>query len=106
MSRYTSATDADRAEMLAKIGVERIDDLFADIPEDVRPLRAGDRGLDRAALGVPHSLHALSARDLSGHAAGDVRVPDGDLGADRAASLERISLRGAVVGRGGGLPRQ
>ena len=29
MSRYTSATDADREAMLAAIGVESIDDLFA-----------------------------------------------------------------------------
>jgi glycine dehydrogenase subunit 1 len=36
MSRYTSATDADRRAMLAAIGVESIDDLFADVPEGVR----------------------------------------------------------------------
>src|SRR3954471_418223 len=36
MSRYTSATDADRREMLDAIGVESIDDLFADVPEGVR----------------------------------------------------------------------
>ena len=51
----------------------------------VRPLRAGaGRHADRA-LGVPHALHALPARDLPGRAAGDVRVPDGDLRADRPA---------------------
>ena len=32
MSQYTSATDADREEMLAAIGVASIEDLFADIP--------------------------------------------------------------------------
>src|SRR6201990_1833865 len=36
MSRYTSATEADRQEMLAAVGVETIDDLFADVPEGVR----------------------------------------------------------------------
>src|SRR3954463_9869358 len=36
MSRYTSATDADRQEMLAAIGVDTIDDLFADLPEGGR----------------------------------------------------------------------
>jgi glycine dehydrogenase subunit 1 len=35
VSRYTSATDADRAEMLAAIGVDSIDELFAEIPGDV-----------------------------------------------------------------------
>ena len=38
MTRYTSATDADRAEMLAAIGVDSIEELFAQIPE---PLRLG-----------------------------------------------------------------
>ncbi len=50
----------------------------------VRPLRAGADRLDPLALGVPHALHAVPAGDLAGRAAGDVRVPDGDLGADRA----------------------
>src|SRR3954467_1589747 len=36
MSRYTSATDADRHEMLDAIGVGSIDELFADVPEGVR----------------------------------------------------------------------
>jgi glycine dehydrogenase subunit 1 len=36
VSRYTSATDADRAAMLEAIGAGSIDELFADIPEDVR----------------------------------------------------------------------
>ena len=35
------------------------------------------------ALGVPDPLHALPAGDLPGRAAGDVRVPDRDLRADR-----------------------
>ena len=36
MSRYTSATDADRREMLAAIGVDSIEELFADIPASLR----------------------------------------------------------------------
>src|SRR3954470_8560092 len=36
MTRFTSATDADRGEMLARIGVSSLDDLFADIPEHLR----------------------------------------------------------------------
>ena len=38
MTRYTSATDGDRAEMLAAIGVESASQLFEQIPE---PLRLG-----------------------------------------------------------------
>ena len=36
MTRYTSATDADRRAMLDAIGVGSIDDLFAEIPADLR----------------------------------------------------------------------
>src|SRR5919206_4748488 len=36
MTRYTSATDADRRAMLDRIGVDSLDDLFADIPERLR----------------------------------------------------------------------
>ncbi len=146
MSRYTSATDADRAEMLAEIGVGSVEELFAEIPEplrlqrplelpdglsepevferlaalaernadadhrgllhrrrDVRPLRAGDRRRDHPALGIPHPLHALPARGLPGRAAGDVRVPDRDVGADRASRLQRRPLRGALDRRLGRL---
>ena len=142
MSRYTSATDADRQEMLAAIGVDTIDDLFADVPEGVRlgraldlpagkpeqevyarlrdlaaqehvrrgravvprrrhvrPLRPRADRLDPAALGVPDAVHALPARDQPGRAAGDVRVPDGDLRADRPAGLQRLGLRGPERGR-------
>jgi glycine cleavage system P protein (glycine dehydrogenase) subunit 1 len=42
VSRYTSATDADRAAMLGAISVESIDELFADIPAELRL----DRPLD------------------------------------------------------------
>ncbi|MGH2924519.1 MAG: aminomethyl-transferring glycine dehydrogenase subunit GcvPA [Solirubrobacterales bacterium] len=36
MTRYTSATEADRAAMLEAIGVESVDDLFAEIPAELR----------------------------------------------------------------------
>ncbi len=55
MSRYTSATDADRAAMLAEIGVDSIDDLFADIPDDLR--------LDRP-LDLPDGLSETEVFDL------------------------------------------
>ncbi|MDQ3933932.1 MAG: aminomethyl-transferring glycine dehydrogenase subunit GcvPA [Actinomycetota bacterium] len=42
MTRYTSATDQDRREMLAKIGAGSVEELFADVPESVRL----DRPLD------------------------------------------------------------
>jgi glycine dehydrogenase subunit 1 len=36
VTRYTSATDADRREMLAEIGASSIDELFAELPPEVR----------------------------------------------------------------------
>src|SRR5262245_28850417 len=36
MSHYISITDAERAEMLKAIGAERVEDLFAVVPESVR----------------------------------------------------------------------
>jgi len=44
VSGYTSITEAERAEMLATIGVDSIDELFADVPAEIRL----DRPLDLA----------------------------------------------------------
>jgi glycine dehydrogenase subunit 1 len=65
MAGYTSATDSDRAEMLAAIGVDSVADLFADIPERLRlsaPL-ALDAG--RSEQEVYDELRALAARNAS-----------------------------------------
>ena len=65
MSRYTAATDSDRGEMLAAIGVDSIQALFADVPESLRlrgPL-ALDRGLSEQE--VYDELRALAARNTS-----------------------------------------
>src|SRR2546423_5056048 len=47
MSRYTSATAADRREMLDAIGVESVEELFRDIPEPVR---------QREPIGLPDGM--------------------------------------------------
>jgi glycine dehydrogenase subunit 1 len=63
VSRYTSATPADRAEMLAAIGVESTADLFAQIPAELRlgrPLALPD-GINEAE--VHERLAALAARN-------------------------------------------
>src|ERR671929_364675 len=55
MTRYTSATDADRRAMLDRIGASSLDDLFADIPEKLR-------------LGRPLSLpDGMSEQDVFEH---------------------------------------
>jgi glycine dehydrogenase subunit 1 len=50
MTRYTSATDADREAMLEAIGVRSVEDLFAEIPPSLRLGRALDlpEGLSEA----------------------------------------------------------
>ena len=63
MSRYTSVTQADRAEMLAAIGVESVAELFEQIPAPLRlrePLGLED-GLGEAE--VYERLAALAARN-------------------------------------------
>jgi glycine dehydrogenase subunit 1 len=65
MSRYTSATDTDRQEMLAAIGVDSIDALFADIPANLRLSAPLDLGSGLAEQEVYDELRALAARNVS-----------------------------------------
>jgi glycine dehydrogenase subunit 1 len=65
LSRYTSATDADRAAMLERIGVESIDDLFETIPEAVRLGRALDLPPGRPEQEVFSHLRELASRNVS-----------------------------------------
>ncbi|WP_289032541.1 aminomethyl-transferring glycine dehydrogenase subunit GcvPA [uncultured Roseibium sp.] len=65
--RYLPLSDTDRADMLARVGVDSIDELFSDIPEKARlnevldlPRRAGELQVERhlsnlAAKNVPAS---------------------------------------------------
>jgi glycine dehydrogenase subunit 1 len=65
MSRYTAVTDADRAAMLETIGVGSVEELFADIPAELRratPLELGG-GLSEAE--VYAHLRELAARNTS-----------------------------------------
>jgi glycine dehydrogenase subunit 1 len=65
MTRYTSVTQSDRQEMLETIGVQSIEDLFSDVPAQLRLNRplAFDEGLsEQEVLG---ELKALAARNVS-----------------------------------------
>jgi glycine dehydrogenase subunit 1 len=65
VSRYTSVTDADLGEMLATVGVGSLDELFADIPAELRlrrPLALDD---GRSEQEVYDELRALAARNRS-----------------------------------------
>src|SRR3954452_10101986 len=65
MSRYTSATDADRREMLDDIGVGSIDELFAAVPEAVRLGRPLDLSRGKPEPEVYARLRDLAARNVS-----------------------------------------
>ncbi len=63
MSRYTSATDADRAAMLEAIGVSATEELFADIPPELRLDRPLDLPDGLSETEVFDQLSALAARN-------------------------------------------
>src|SRR3954452_16954237 len=65
MSRYTSATETDRQEMLDAIGVGSIDDLFADVPEGVRLGRPLDLPPGLAEPEVYARMRELAACNVS-----------------------------------------
>jgi glycine dehydrogenase subunit 1 len=65
LSRYTSATDADREAMLKAIGAGSIDELFADIPEDVRLDRRIDLPPGKPEQEVYAYLRDLARRNVS-----------------------------------------
>src|SRR4051794_24920179 len=65
MSRYTSATDADRQEMLEAIGASSIDELFDAVPEAVRLNRPLDLPPGKPEQEVYARLRDLAARNVS-----------------------------------------
>jgi glycine dehydrogenase subunit 1 len=65
LSRYTSATDADREAMLKAIGAGSIDELFADIPEGVRLDRPIDLPPGKPEQEVYAYLRDLARRNVS-----------------------------------------
>jgi glycine dehydrogenase subunit 1 len=65
VSRYTSATESDRSEMLRAIGVESIEALFADIPAHLRLTGPLELDAGKSELEVFEELRALAARNAS-----------------------------------------
>jgi glycine dehydrogenase subunit 1 len=63
VSRYTSATEADRAQMLEAIGTSSIDELFAEIPADVTLARDLDLAPGMTESEVYERLRALAERN-------------------------------------------
>ncbi len=65
MTRYTSLTDSDRSEMLASIGAQSIEELFADIPASLRLRRELAIADGLSEQEVFEELRALAARNVS-----------------------------------------
>ncbi len=65
MSSYVSATDSDRQEMLAEIGVGSIEELFADVPAGLRLDRSAFSESGRSEQEVYEELRALARRNTS-----------------------------------------
>ena len=65
MSRYTSATDADRQAMLEAIGAASVQELFADVPEGVRLGRPLDLPPGKPEQEVYAHLRELARRNTS-----------------------------------------
>jgi glycine dehydrogenase subunit 1 len=63
VTRYTSATDADRREMLAEIGAASSDELFAELPAEVRLDRDLALAPGMAESDVYERLAALAGRN-------------------------------------------
>jgi glycine cleavage system P protein (glycine dehydrogenase) subunit 1 len=63
--RYLPLTSEDRAEMLARIGVGALDDLFADIPADKRLTALPDLPLAKSEIEVERTLARLAARNVA-----------------------------------------
>ena len=75
--RYLPLSDADRSEMLRVVGASSIDDLFRDVPEELR-LKGPIEGLPPHAseMAVERHMTALSRKNM---VAGDVPLVIDDL---------------------------
>jgi len=65
MSRYTAATEDDIREMLAAIGARSVEELFADIPAQLRLQRPLEIEPGRSEQEVYEELRELAARNTS-----------------------------------------
>ena len=63
MSRYTSATETDREQMLEAIGAGSIDELFADVPAELRLSRPLELADGLAETEVYERLRELASRN-------------------------------------------
>lgn len=63
--RYLPLTDADRRDMLVRIGAKSIDDLFVDVPESAHLRELVDLPLHQGELEVERIMAALAAKNVA-----------------------------------------
>ena len=63
--RYLPLSDTDRADMLARVGVSSIDELFADIPEAARLKGLVDLPTRKSEIEVERHLHRMAAKNVA-----------------------------------------
>ena len=62
---YASLTEQDRAQMRQTIGIESVDELFADIPDELRQHAAPEIGDASPEMAVRRKMNALAGRNMS-----------------------------------------
>ncbi|WP_186415229.1 aminomethyl-transferring glycine dehydrogenase subunit GcvPA [Pannonibacter sp. P2PFMT1] len=63
--RYLPLSDTDRADMLARVGVSSIDDLFADIPEAARLKGLVDLPKRKSEIEVERHLNRMAGKNVA-----------------------------------------
>jgi glycine dehydrogenase subunit 1 len=63
--RYLPLSDTDRADMLARVGVSSIDELFADIPEAARLKGLVDLPTRKSEIEVERHLNRMAAKNVA-----------------------------------------
>src|SRR4051812_26180594 len=63
--RYLPLSDTDRGEMLARIGVNHVDELFADVPKNLLLKEPVDLPRRKGELEVERILSRMSAKNIS-----------------------------------------
>ncbi|WP_123193673.1 aminomethyl-transferring glycine dehydrogenase subunit GcvPA [Pannonibacter phragmitetus] len=63
--RYLPLSDTDRADMLARVGVSSIDDLFADIPEAARLKGLVDLPRRKSEIEVERHLNRMAGKNVA-----------------------------------------
>jgi glycine dehydrogenase subunit 1 len=63
--RYLPLDESDRADMLAKIGVKSIDDLFADVPAAKLQKKLPALAKAQSEIAVEREIGRLAARNVA-----------------------------------------